>query len=290
MTWSSWPRRRDAGLCPARGAGPGHHPLGLWLVLSLRRPGRHLRPARQPLPGHQPGARVHGRHRRAHPVRGHDHRSPSAGPAGWCSSASGGSAAIAAVVLVLCLHAATDAILLDRVAPASACGPWSSSREPSGARDIALTLFEDYLFAFEALGVLLLAAVIGGLYLARRDDGHARDEHRRAGHALTRRRAREPVAGGLPHPLGAALRHRHLRLPGQAQRHRHADVHRADAQRGQPGHHRLRCLHAGARRPGLAPSPCSSSPSRPARPPSAWPSSSPSTATAGRRSSTSTRR
>jgi NADH-quinone oxidoreductase subunit J len=38
------------------------------------------------------------------------------------------------------------------------------------AAAIALSLFEDYLFAFEALGVLLLAAVIGGLYLARRDD------------------------------------------------------------------------------------------------------------------------
>lgn len=37
-------------------------------------------------------------------------------------------------------------------------------------RDIALVLFKDYLLAFEALGVLLLAAVIGGLYLARRDD------------------------------------------------------------------------------------------------------------------------
>lgn len=37
-------------------------------------------------------------------------------------------------------------------------------------RDIALTLFEDYLFAFEVLAVLLLAAVIGGLYLAKRDD------------------------------------------------------------------------------------------------------------------------
>jgi hypothetical protein len=34
---------------------------------------------------------------------------------------------------------------------------------------IALTLFGDYLFAFEVMGVLLLAAVIGGLYLARRD-------------------------------------------------------------------------------------------------------------------------
>ena len=37
-------------------------------------------------------------------------------------------------------------------------------------RQIALVLFEDYLFAFEVLGVLLLAAVIGGLYLAKRDD------------------------------------------------------------------------------------------------------------------------
>jgi NADH-quinone oxidoreductase subunit J len=40
---------------------------------------------------------------------------------------------------------------------------------PQGARDIARLLFDDFLFAFEAVGVLLLAAVIGGLYLARRD-------------------------------------------------------------------------------------------------------------------------
>ena len=53
------------------------------------------------------------------------------------------------------------------------------------AQDIALLLFDDYLLAFEALGVLLLAAVIGGLYLAKRDDdmpetnnpaGSSRDE------------------------------------------------------------------------------------------------------------------
>jgi NADH:ubiquinone oxidoreductase subunit 6 (subunit J) len=40
---------------------------------------------------------------------------------------------------------------------------------PQAARDIARLLFEDQLFAFEIVGVLLLAAVIGGLYLARRD-------------------------------------------------------------------------------------------------------------------------
>jgi NADH-quinone oxidoreductase subunit J len=38
------------------------------------------------------------------------------------------------------------------------------------ARDIALTLFDELMFAFIALGVLLLAAVIGALYLAKRDD------------------------------------------------------------------------------------------------------------------------
>lgn len=45
----------------------------------------------------------------------------------------------------------------------------SSEIVPQEARDIALLLFDDYLFAFEVVGVLLLAAVIGGLYLARRD-------------------------------------------------------------------------------------------------------------------------
>jgi NADH-quinone oxidoreductase subunit J len=40
---------------------------------------------------------------------------------------------------------------------------------PQDARDVARSLFDQYLFAFEVVGVLLLAAVIGGLYLARRD-------------------------------------------------------------------------------------------------------------------------
>jgi NADH-quinone oxidoreductase subunit J len=40
---------------------------------------------------------------------------------------------------------------------------------PQEARQIALLLFNENLFAFEAVGVLLLAAVIGGLYLARRE-------------------------------------------------------------------------------------------------------------------------
>jgi NADH-quinone oxidoreductase subunit J len=68
--------------------------------------------------------------------------------------------AIAAVVLVLLMLVA---ILLTT---------WPLAGEeivPQPARDIARLLFGDYLFAFEVVGVLLLAAVIGGLYLARRD-------------------------------------------------------------------------------------------------------------------------
>jgi NADH:ubiquinone oxidoreductase subunit 6 (subunit J) len=39
-----------------------------------------------------------------------------------------------------------------------------------GAHDVAAVLFEDYVLAFEVISVLLLAAVIGGIFLARRDD------------------------------------------------------------------------------------------------------------------------
>jgi NADH:ubiquinone oxidoreductase subunit 6 (subunit J) len=39
-----------------------------------------------------------------------------------------------------------------------------------GAHDVAALLFEDYVLAFEVISVLLLAAVIGGIFLARRDE------------------------------------------------------------------------------------------------------------------------
>lgn len=70
---------------------------------------------------------------------------------------AGGLAALTLVLLMLV------AILLTE---------WPGATGQIGAadaRDIALLLFGDYLFAFEVVGVLLLAAVIGGLYLARRD-------------------------------------------------------------------------------------------------------------------------
>ena len=38
----------------------------------------------------------------------------------------------------------------------------TSEVQVAEAREIALTIFGDYMFAFEVLGVLLLAGVIGG--------------------------------------------------------------------------------------------------------------------------------
>lgn len=68
--------------------------------------------------------------------------------------------AIAAIVLVLIMLAS---VLLTAWPLAGA------EIIPQPARDIARSLFGDYLLAFEVVGVLLLAAVIGGLYLARKD-------------------------------------------------------------------------------------------------------------------------
>lgn len=46
----------------------------------------------------------------------------------------------------------------------------TESVQVAEAREVALTVYNEYMFAFIALGVLLLAGVIGGLYLAKRDD------------------------------------------------------------------------------------------------------------------------
>ena len=68
-------------------------------------------------------------------------------------------AAVAAIVL---------AVL---VAVAAAGTDWGAVGELVGAAttDIALHLFDEYVLAFEAVSVLLLAAVIGGVFLAKRE-------------------------------------------------------------------------------------------------------------------------
>ena len=54
------------------------------------------------------------------------------------------------------------------------------------AQDVAQALFTDYVLAFEVISVLLLAAVIGGIFLARRDDAPEPPE------------ARAPEVAGIP--------------------------------------------------------------------------------------------
>lgn len=70
------------------------------------------------------------------------------------------AAAIAVVVLVVLLAAS----VLYTDWPLAAL-----ELAPQEARDVARLLFTDYLFAFEVAGLLMLAAVIGSIYLAKRE-------------------------------------------------------------------------------------------------------------------------
>lgn len=71
---------------------------------------------------------------------------------------AGGLAAIVLAVLLVVVMLSTD---------------WpNASGAPAAAATtaVATLLFTDYVFAFEIVGVLLLAAVIGGIFLAKRED------------------------------------------------------------------------------------------------------------------------
>jgi NADH-quinone oxidoreductase subunit J len=70
-------------------------------------------------------------------------------------------AAIAAVVLAILIALAVSATEWPVVAERL----WSTTN------DVAATLFSDYVLAFEVVSVLLLAAVIGGVFLAKREQG-----------------------------------------------------------------------------------------------------------------------
>jgi NADH:ubiquinone oxidoreductase subunit 6 (subunit J) len=57
------------------------------------------------------------------------------------------------------------------VAVAAAGSNWGAAGEAvrTATRDLATLLFGSYVLAFEAVSVLLLAAVIGGVFLAKRE-------------------------------------------------------------------------------------------------------------------------
>jgi NADH:ubiquinone oxidoreductase subunit 6 (subunit J) len=86
-----------------------------------------------------------------------------AGPASLVFQTQAFPAAIAAAVLAL----------LMAVVVASTDWGETGRRIATNANDLAQTLFRDYTLAFEIVSVLLLAAVIGGVFLAKREKGSA---------------------------------------------------------------------------------------------------------------------
>ena len=86
-----------------------------------------------------------------------------AGPGALVFQTQAFPAAIASAILAL----------LIAVVVASTDWPEAASRVPTSAVDLAETLFSDYVLAFEVVSVLLLAAVIGGVFLAKRERGGA---------------------------------------------------------------------------------------------------------------------
>jgi NADH-quinone oxidoreductase subunit J len=66
---------------------------------------------------------------------------------------------------------ATLLVLLAVVVAAGARGGTAAPAAPDGVEAIARLLFTDYLFPFEVTSVLLLAAMVGVLLLARRREG-----------------------------------------------------------------------------------------------------------------------
>jgi NADH-quinone oxidoreductase subunit J len=86
-----------------------------------------------------------------------------AGPASLVFQTQAFPAAIAAAALAL----------LMAVVVASTDWGETGRRIATSATDLAQTLFRDYTLPFEVVSVLLLAAVIGGVFLAKREKGSA---------------------------------------------------------------------------------------------------------------------
>jgi NADH:ubiquinone oxidoreductase subunit 6 (subunit J) len=68
---------------------------------------------------------------------------------------AGIAAVVLAAVIALAVTATDWPVVAERL--------WSTTN------DVAVVLFEDYVLAFEVVSVLLLAAVVGGVFLAKRE-------------------------------------------------------------------------------------------------------------------------
>lgn len=84
-----------------------------------------------------------------------------AGPSSLVFQTQAVPAAIAAVILAL----------LVAVTVTATDWPHAAARIWTKTADLAIRLFTDYVLPFEVVSVLLLAAVIGGIFLAKRERG-----------------------------------------------------------------------------------------------------------------------
>ena len=84
-----------------------------------------------------------------------------AGPSRLVFHSQAGPAAIASVVLALILA----------ITVVATAWPAEDTRTWSDTTDVAIALFREYVLPFEIVSVLLLAAVIGGVFLAKREPG-----------------------------------------------------------------------------------------------------------------------
>ena len=82
-------------------------------------------------------------------------------PASLVFQTQAGPAAVASVVIAVLIALAVGAT------------DWAAlpERAKAGANDVASLLFGDFVLPFEIVSVLLLAAVIGGVFLAKREPG-----------------------------------------------------------------------------------------------------------------------
>ena len=82
-------------------------------------------------------------------------------PASLVFQTQAGPAAVASVVIAVLIALAVGAT------------DWAAlpERAKAGANDVASLLFSDFVLPFEIVSVLLLAAVIGGVFLAKREPG-----------------------------------------------------------------------------------------------------------------------
>jgi NADH-quinone oxidoreductase subunit J len=117
------------------------------------------------------------------------------GPAALVFHHQAWAAAVAAIVL---------GVLLVAMVAGAQWPAAEAARIQATTKDIAKLVFSDYLLPFEVVSILLLAAVIGGVFLAKRDDAEVSDSAAARPAAL----GPAPVSGtarGVTPELGATI-------------------------------------------------------------------------------------